>query len=227
MSEDDAIAVLFHTLVNDLGTLARLRRGEGLDRREIDESFGALDVLQQSWLDQLSVPKRAVFALAHADSAFGELSEQYPELELWKIEIEFYERIEKALRPQEWAVAMSHIAEGSPAHFLVDVFLAIHPFLVDLRMAQGIDWSTVREIFEAFDSLTSEWHHHVRIPKAIALALMQARGSILASWGSYWSHPERQREINGLADKVGGYVLHCLGDASERTSYCQQLSLEL
>jgi hypothetical protein len=165
-------------LVSESGLLARLRSAAGLDRQAVEETFAALEVLKQSWLGQLSVPKRAVFALAHAVDAFGSLSCRYPDLELWKLESAFTEHIEQALRPQEWALADAHLAEDSPARFLVDVFSGEQPFLIDLREAQGIDWPIVNQIFDAFDTLQTEWMDRERIPKAVALVLTTARGAI-------------------------------------------------
>jgi hypothetical protein len=131
------------------------------------------------------------------------------------LQIEPSSQIEECFRPREWALVDSQLPPDSPAAFLVDVFLAEHPFLLDLRCGRGINYATVTRILDAIDTLHVEWAEHKQIPKAASMVLVGAGGAVLESWGTYWNRPNVQQEILALAGDVQWRVIRGLSEETD------------
>src|SRR5258708_16398439 len=97
MTEWEAISVWEQQFVGDAGFVARLRRGEGLQREGVIQAQEALDTLAALWQTSTDLPKVVARPLVDVSTPIRESIPIYPDLEneLWRLEGDFSGRLDK------------------------------------------------------------------------------------------------------------------------------------
>ena len=216
MTEDEAISILNRQFVSDEGFLAKLRAQGTLGEDGVAQVRLALAALTQQWAASVSVPKRAVFALAHWN-LLDALIEIFPDLPLNRLHSDLFGLIELCLTPGEWATAEWRIGYDGPERTLVDEFRSEDGFLMRLHGGYGVEQQSVERILGAIQSVRMQYRGHARIPKAVAYVLVFAPEVIRGRWGIYRDRPSVQQEVLALADEIGQRVRSCLQDEQDRT----------
>jgi hypothetical protein len=211
MTEDEAVGILHQQLVSDAGFLAQLHTRGSLDDVGIAHLRQAISILTLSWSASVSVPKRAVFALAHFES-LESLIERYPDLHLGQLYSELSAELEICLNPGEWAIAEWWIGHEGAERTLVEEFLSEDGLLMRLHGRQGIHHEGAERIREAIQSICAQSHAFSLIHKALAFVLVMAPDLIRGRWGIYRGWPSMQQEILAFGDDLGRQIRSCLRD---------------
>lgn len=99
------------------------------------------------------------------------------------------------------------MTETEAIHVVFEQFTAETGFLLDLRMARGLNRDALTRVREACDTLQQIWAERDCVPKDIVVHLIDARTAVLSSWGLY---PALQPELEALADEMMERVRRCL-----------------
>jgi hypothetical protein len=232
MSEFEAITVLTEELVANTGFRARLQLGQELDGDAVQRTREALDTLATAWEGRECVPKEAVLSLTHLDMEIAMCIELYPELkqELENLDLDLMQRASNSLcgrlgliepdeipRPdaarsqellrQELIRTGRQMTEDEAADVVRTQFLAEVGFLLDLRMARGINREAIALVRNALATLRGAWVDRDCIPKDLAYTMIGVRTGILSNWDLY---PNLHGELEALAEEMTERIRQCL-----------------
>jgi hypothetical protein len=99
VTEPEVLALLEEQFLDEAGFVAKLCRGDGLDREAVENVRAALDELADLWADRTHVPKRSPLPLVDLSTPILECRERYPELatELYDLAMDLVHRIERVV----------------------------------------------------------------------------------------------------------------------------------
>lgn len=202
MDETEAIAVLEEQLVGEAGFVAQLHCGDGLNREGVRLARAALDELRVLWKDKPHVPKVGVLPLADFLTSLQESARQYPalEAEIWGIVGDFSDGLDALLVDNDMSEERASALVYGHLMGLPSVALALHHH-------ERLDDQWHHELRSALDTLAQAWSGREYVPKAIVRPMLGARDLIRGHAAAY---PQRQAELEAIADDLAERVKRCL-----------------
>lgn len=206
MTEAEAVEIIRYQLLGAQGFVARLGRGEGVDRAAIEVVREALDSLRDAWANRGYVAKTAVLPLADVWASIHTSAKLYPDLqsEIDVLADDLSSRVRHVFLSQSGSATEEEAMATVWAHFS-----GAYSFLVALHERSGLDREAVEEVQRALATLERAWADRVDVPKTVVGTLLDARSAVLQNAGWY---PELRRELDAIADDLAERVRRCLGD---------------
>lgn len=204
MTESEAISVLEQQCVGDGGFVARLRRGEGLQREGVIQAQEALDTLAALWESSTDLPKVVARPLVDVSTPILESIPLYPDLEneLWRLESDFSGRLDELC-----STTPSRMSQEQAEALVYGHLLGLPSVSLKFHHHEALDDVWVSELRSALDVLTVAWAAREIVPKAIVRPMLEARGLIRGHAAVY---PDQQSNLEQIADDLAERIKHCL-----------------
>lgn len=204
MTESEAISVLEQQFVGDAGFVARLRRGEGLQREGVMQAQEALDTLAAFWQTSTDLPKVVARPLVDVSTPILESIPLYPDLanELWRLEGDISEHLDKLC-----STTPSRMSQEQAEALIFGHLMGLPSVSLKFHYHEALDDLWISELRSALDVLTVAWAARETVPKAIVRPMLEARGLIRRHASVY---PDQQSNLENVADDLAERIKHCL-----------------
>lgn len=205
MTEQEAVACVKDQFTGDGGFVARLVRGERLDRDGEAAVREALDVLEVCWADQAQVPKAAVLPMVDVSTPIRESAQRYPEMELEVVRLarELADRVAEV-----FAARPSGMSEQEAAALVYTHLTGVSPSLaLSLHHRERPQEEVLEELQTAFTALEEAWRYRESVPKVIIGPMLDVRELIRGHASLF---PKDQAHLETLADDLAAQVRRCL-----------------
>lgn len=213
MTEAEAIAILGEQFPGQDGFLAKLERGEGLDREALARVRLALSSLKEAWADNTDVPKAALLPMVDIGSRIRSCIKHNPQLEdeLVDLSMDLEHEVEHAVfgtfsHTEEWATS---VAFGCLS--------GMESLALTLHHRQAVSGGSVDELQTALEVLAKAWKTRESVPRWLAGLMLSAGDLFRDHAGNY---PKRlypgmldQTDLEAIGDDITARVRRCLGPA--------------
>jgi hypothetical protein len=205
MTEQEAIETIREQLVGEHGLIARLQRGDGIDREAVHLMYDALAQLERNWADRLMVPKYAVFPMVDIFSAIRGCTELYPgqEVELDDLAMEMVEHIERVFYNRD----RDNMSEEEAMALVYGHLIGLPTLALALHHREKPHYETLEELRAAIHTLAKAWAPRDQVPKFVIGYMLEVR-DLIAGHAPLW--PADQQRLDTIAVELKELVQRCL-----------------
>jgi hypothetical protein len=204
MTEAQATAMLYEQLKSPQGFVAKLRKGEGLDRAGAHTVRDALGSLALLWAERTDVPKATLLPLVDVLTPIRESAHLYPDIEDEIMRL----GMELAMLVEGIVYDLPRMSEEVAAALVYGHFSGLSSVAQLLHHHEQLYDGWAEELAIAIDTLSNAWSGLATVPKAIAGSMLGVRELVRGHASAY---PKQQHQLEAIADDLTERVRRCLG----------------